>query len=79
MQTLTKFELDGEELPAKIDELEWQSTGKSYTVSGYGIKIPTPYKVLHKNRWKRVYCRIFSNIGSLYIMCRSRKIFITEV
>ena len=38
-----------------------------YTATGYGSKIPTIYKVKHNNRWKRVYCHIYSNFGTLYI------------
>ena len=44
--------------------------GLSYTASGYGDKIPTTYKVKFNNRWHRVYCRIFSNCGSLYIVSK---------
>lgn len=41
--------------------------GLSFTASGYGEKIPTEYMVKWRNRWRRVYCRIFSNSGTLYI------------
>ena len=51
----------------KIDLLEWQKKGLSYTSTGYGRKIPTQYKVLHENKWKRVYCCIYSNSGTFYI------------
>lgn len=37
------------------------------TPSGYGSKIPTEIMVKYNNRWYRVYCRIYSNIGTLYI------------
>lgn len=33
----------------------------------YGSKIPTPYKVKFRNRWRRVYCARYGNAGSLYI------------
>ena len=54
--------------------LWWQKQGLMYTATGYGNKIPTAYKVRHEGRLKRVYCRIFSNSGTLYIMSKGEKI-----
>ena len=49
--------------------LDWQQRGLSYTATGYGKKIPTPYMVRTiDNRWRRVYCAIYSNAGTLYVM-----------
>lgn len=45
----------------------WQEKGLQYTASGYGSRIPTEFMVRVNNRWRRVYCRIFSNVGSLFI------------
>lgn len=56
-----------EAVPMQIDEMEWQKAGLSYTASGYGHRIPTQYKVKWLGRWRRVYCRIFSNSGTCYI------------
>lgn len=33
--------------------------------TGYGKKIPTGYKLKINNRWHRVYCTRYSNIGTL--------------
>lgn len=52
---------------SKIDPLPWQELGLSYTASGYGSRIPTRHKVKFNGRWRRVYCRIYSNVGTLYI------------
>lgn len=52
---------------SKIEPLPWQELGLSYTASGYGSRIPTRHKVKFHGKWRRVYCRIFSNIGTLYI------------
>ena len=41
--------------------------GLQYTSSGYGSKIPTQYMVQWEGKWRRVYCKIYSNIGTLYI------------
>lgn len=43
--------------------------GLSYTATGYGEKIPTIYKVKTiDEKWRRVYCRIFSNVGTTYVI-----------
>lgn len=41
--------------------------GLSYTVTGYGKRIPTEYMIRFNDKWRRVYCVIYSNIGTLYI------------
>jgi len=46
------------------------------TATGYGSKLATQYKVKHNNRLKRVYCRIYSNSGTLYIMSKGTKLII---
>jgi len=54
-------------VPAKSEPLAWQLLGLQFTRSGYGSRIPTQYKVKYFGKWRRVYCRIYSNIGMLYI------------
>lgn len=51
----------------KVKPLTWQIMGLQYTASGYGSKIPTQYMVRFNDKWRRVYCIIYSNIGTLYI------------
>lgn len=41
--------------------------GLTYTATGYGKRIPTEHMIEHNGRWRRVYCCVFSNIGTLYI------------
>ncbi len=53
--------------------LWWQLRGLSFTRSGYGSKIPTPYMVKYLNRFYRVYCCIFSNSGTNYIVINGVK------
>lgn len=37
--------------------------------SGYGVMVPTSYRVRTiDNRWRRVYCFIYSNSGTLYVL-----------
>ena len=59
--------------------LWWQERGLMYTSTGYGKKIPTTYMVKHNNRMKRVYCCIYSNVGSLYIKDKGNDIFIDTI
>lgn len=47
--------------------LWWQDKGLTYTATGYGKRIPTRYMVRYNGKMRRVYCCIYSNIGTLYI------------
>jgi len=67
---------DGTPLETKEAYTWWQLKGLSFTATGYGSKIPTCYKVKHNNRWKRVYCRVYSNIGSLFIFENKNKLYL---
>ena len=58
--------------------LWWQDKGLSSTATGYGSKIPTALMVKHKNRMKRVYLMIYSNIGTCYIMDHGKRLIITD-
>ncbi len=51
----------------KEKPLWWQEKGLSYTATGYGSRIPTRYIVKFNGKWRRVYCRIYSNSGTLFI------------
>ncbi len=41
--------------------------GRTYTASGYGLRIPTRFKVLVNRRWRRVYSCCVSNTETLFI------------
>lgn len=57
-----------------VKELSWQKMGLSYTATGYGSKIPTRYMVRTiDQKWRRVYCAIFSNNGTYYVMHGKKK------
>lgn len=58
-----------ESLEQKEAPLWWHERGLQYTRSGYGRKIPTALMVRLPGspRWRRVYCCIFSNIGTCYV------------
>lgn len=59
--------------------LWWQVKGLTYTASGYGGKIPTPWQVQlpGSTRWYRVYCMIYSNSGTCYIVHKGERVFVS--
>ena len=57
----------------QIEPLEWQEQSLQYTATGYGSKVPTRYKAFVKGKFRRVYCRIFSNIGTCFVMLGKEK------
>lgn len=59
-----------------IKETPIQKMGLSYTASGYGNKIPTQYMINFEGRNYRVYCRIYSNLGTCYIIRKGEEIVI---
>lgn len=63
----------------KEDLLNWQKIGLMYTSTGYGSKIPTIYKIKHNNRWKRVYCCIYSNNGVCYIESNRKPVATVDI
>ena len=58
------------EIESKDDLLWHHKAGLQYTVTGYGRKIPTMQKVRLPGEkiWRRVYCCIFSNSGTSYVL-----------
>lgn len=58
-----------QDLEHKEAPLAHHKAGLSYTRSGYGSRIPTPYLVRlpGNKRWRRVYCCIWSNLGTCYV------------
>ena len=51
--------------------------GLTYTASGYGKAIPTEYMVRTINqKWRRVYCTVYSNIGTCWIVQDGEKIIV---
>lgn len=61
----------------RIHELPHHKLGLQYTATGYGSKIPTPYKILFAGRWRRVYTACFSNVSTNYVLIDGVKTTIT--
>ncbi len=55
------------EIGVKHAPMAHHLAGLTWTASGYGARIPMPYMVQVHGKWRRVYCRIYSNIGTLFI------------
>lgn len=55
------------EVPAKDAPMRHHVAGLTWTASGYGSAIPSRLMVKFNGRWRRVYVRIFSNVGTAYI------------
>lgn len=52
--------------------------GLSYTRSGYGGKIPLPYKVHVAGRDRRVYVMIWSNSGTCYVIINGTRVYVND-
>lgn len=65
------------EVPVMDDPLPHHIADLSYTATGYGSRIPTRQKVFLNGKWRRVYCRIYSNIGTLYLRTPDKSEIIT--
>lgn len=59
-----------EDLEKRYAPLPHHKLGLSYTRTGYGKRIPTDtmVKLPGGSRWRRVYCCIFSNAGTTYVL-----------
>ena len=66
-RTSEKGPFSTESVEVKREPMAHHLVGLSFTASGYGSRIPTEYMVKWQGCWRRVYCRIYSNSGTLYI------------
>ena len=70
---MKKYWLDTLKKQGLVKETECH---KSNSKTGYGGKINTKYMVFIDNKWRRVYCRIYSNIGTCYVLIRGERVII---
>ena len=68
----------GVTFPTREKLLPWQESGLMYTTSGYGKKIPTSKQLFILNRWRRVYCDVFSNSGVCYVIIDKQEINVND-
>ena len=57
----------------RVDE---QAPMYGRNADGYGSKIPTRHWLKVDNRWRRVYCTIFSNVGTCWINVKGEKLIV---
>jgi hypothetical protein len=69
--------IDLEDYKVQTVELWWQKANLSPTASGYGDKLPTTKMVWFAGRWRRIYCRIYSNVGTCYIIFDGQEIVVS--
>jgi hypothetical protein len=76
---------DAQNLPMQTVHVEhkhaplwFHERGLMQTSTGYGSKLKTEYMIKYNNRWRRVYCACFSNVGTCYVLIDGEKIIITE-
>lgn len=64
--------------PTREKPLPWQARGLMYTRTGYGKKIPTSKQLFVLNRWRRIYCSIFSNSGVCFVIIDGHEVNIDD-
>ena len=47
--------------------MHWHNAGVWQTTTGYGKRIATANMLKFNGKWRRIYCCIYSNIGTCYI------------
>jgi len=55
------------EVEHKHAPLQCHKLGLMQTATGYGKRIATATMVKFNGKWRRVYCCIYSNVGTCYI------------
>lgn len=68
--------LNFEDLQAEQHLLDWQVEGLQKTVTGYGKKIPTSWKVRYLGKLRRIYQDVYSNSGVSYIIVNGKKLYL---
>lgn len=71
MDTVT---INGEEYPTIHAPMWYHKRGLMQTATGYGKRINTGYKVEYLGRARRIYCCIFSNAGTCYIIVNKQQV-----
>lgn len=66
-------------VPYRHAPMPHHRAGLTWTASGYGARIPTEHQVKYAGRWRRVYCYVYSNCGTLFIGKRCRDGFIVNL
>ena len=68
--------INRDDYEVKTELLWWQKRGLMYTSTGYGRKIPTTLMLKYNGRWHRIYCCIYSNVGTCYIVSKGEWVIV---
>lgn len=68
--------IEGAEYPTISAPMWYHKRGLMQTATGYGARLNTGYKVHYMGRDRRIYCRIYSNAGTCWIIVDKRQIII---
>jgi hypothetical protein len=63
-------------IPSKVSEVLETVAPVNRSISGYGSKIPTRWKIKYAGRWYRVYVMQYGNSGSAYIKVLGEVLFL---
>jgi hypothetical protein len=66
------------EHPTRRQELWWQTKNLMENATGYGNKLRTTCQVFFAGRWRRVYCRCYSNCGTNYIIVNGKEQYVSQ-
>ena len=64
---------------AKEAPTAWQALGLQESATGYGKRLTTRHMVQYRGKWRRVYCCVYSNVGTCYIGKLSDNLIITHL
>ena len=63
-------------VPHKIEEMPYHKAGLTWTVTGYGKKIPSRHMIQYRGKWRRVYVTQYGNAGSAWIMVDGARVHV---
>ncbi len=59
--------------------LRHHKIGRTYTASGYGLKLPTRYMLsVNGGRYRRVYATCVSNVASYWVVVSGKKVYLRD-
>ena len=73
---MENLSINGCAVESTYSPLWWHERGLSYTATGYGAKIPTAYTVKYNGKTRRVYCTVYSNSGTCWVIINGQKIIV---
>jgi hypothetical protein len=73
---MQNYSINNVSVISKYAPLRCHDLGLMQTSTGYGKRIATAIMVSYEGKWRRVYCCIYSNIGTCYIGELSDKLIV---